>query len=241
MRFFSCREPRSSSDTLRHSSVSSWERVLQRGVWFWGKREDKDRSSSFISMGEPWLDGGANIFYLGKFSWNLLSMWRDLFCILVALGVCPAGAPWQWGFSSSNSSCKHCKSGNAKPQAQEFVSCFSPNPLELIIAKDILQREMVNLWETAFCLSAPENLTVGQMLWLLSRSFRHQLFSQNFWDMEHSYLGSQNTPEWTHSFECRCSWELSLLITNILTKLNDLPKCKHRIFHHFLIADSSAL
>lgn len=75
----------SSSDTLRHSSVSSWERILQRRAWFWGGREDKGRRthlwSCFILVGEPWLDGDAMIFHLGKISSSLLSMLRSvLYC-----------------------------------------------------------------------------------------------------------------------------------------------------------------
>lgn len=72
----------SSSDTLRHSSISSWERILQRRAWFWGGREDKGRRthlwSCFILVGEPWLDGDAMIFHLGKISSSLLSMLRSV-------------------------------------------------------------------------------------------------------------------------------------------------------------------
>lgn len=112
-------------------------------------------------------------------------------------------------FPAPGFSCNHWKSRNAKPQAQSVVSCPSPNPLELIIAKDVFQREIINLWETDFCLSGPENLTSGaNAVTVLPHSFRCQLLSQNFWDVEHSYLGSQNTLEWSHSSECsRCSWE----------------------------------
>lgn len=201
---------RSSSDTLRHSSINSWERILQRGVWFWRGREDKDRSSCFISVGEPLLDGDANIFHLGKFSLSLRPcreicsvLWWLWECILLehpfSLGSGAFAAP---GF------CNRCKSGNTKPQAQDFVSCSSPNPLELIIAKDILQREIISEKLPSVSL-ALKILSVGQILWLVPHSFRYQILPQNFWDVEHSYLGSQNTLEWSYSSECsRCSWEL---------------------------------
>lgn len=104
--------------------------------------------------------------------------------------------------------CNRCKNGNAKPQAQDFVSCSSPNPLELIIAKDILQREIISEKLPSVSL-ALKILSVGQILWLVPHSFRYQILPQNFWDVEHSYLGSQNTLEWSHCSECsRCSWEL---------------------------------
>lgn len=79
--------------------------------------------------------------------------------------------------------CNRCKNGNAKPQAQDFVSCSSPNPLELIIAKDILQREIISEKLPSVSL-ALKILSVGQILWLVPHSFRYQLLPQNFWDVE---------------------------------------------------------
>lgn len=112
-------------------------------------------------------------------------------------------------FPAPSFSYNHCKSRNTKPQAQGFVSCFSPNPLELIIAKAILQREIISEKLPSVSL-ALKILSLEQMLWLLPHSFRYQLLAQNFWEVEHSYLGSQGTLEWAHSFECSRTPDVSL-------------------------------